>query len=51
MNSLDTLLEKIDTAKQLDFGDILSRALELFKKTWLRGFILVLIMLVIMIPF
>ncbi|MEW4925307.1 hypothetical protein [Algibacter sp. 2305UL17-15] len=51
MNSINTLLDKIDTAKQLDFGDIISRTIELFKKTWLRGFILLLIMMVVMIPF
>lgn len=51
MNSVNSLLEKIETAKQLDFGDILSRTLELFKKTWTQGIILVLLLLLIMLPF
>ncbi|PQV51325.1 hypothetical protein CLV33_101248 [Jejuia pallidilutea] len=51
MNSVNSLLEKIETAKQLDFGDILSKTLELFKKTWTQGIILVLLLLLIMLPF
>lgn len=51
MNTLSSLQEKIDNAKELDFGDILSKTFDLFKKTWLQGFILVLLVMIIMIPF
>lgn len=51
MNTLSSLQQKIDNAKELDFGDVLSRTFDLFKKTWLQGFILMLLIMVIMIPF
>ncbi len=51
MNSLNNLLDKIETSKQLDFGDILSRTFELYKKTWTQGLILILVMLLFMAPF
>lgn len=51
MNSINSLLDKIETAKPLDFGDIISRTLELFKKTWTQGLILVLLLLLIVLPF
>ena len=44
MNSFNSLLEKIEHAKELDFGDILNKTFELFKKAWLQGFFLVLIL-------
>ena len=51
MNSFNSLLEKIEHAKELDFGDILNKTFELFKKAWLQGFFLVLILLIFLIPF
>jgi len=45
------LQEKIRNAKALDFGNILSESIELFKKTWLQGFLLQLFNLVIALPF
>lgn len=51
MNTLASLQEKIDNAKTLDFGDILSRTFDLFKKTWLNGFVFVLMLLVMISPF
>lgn len=50
MDTFTSLQEKINNAKALDFGDILSRSFELFKKTWLQGFLLMLILFVIVIP-
>lgn len=50
MNSYENLLDKINNVKQLEFGDILSRSFELFKKTWLQGFLLMIILCVVMIP-
>ena len=43
MNTLDSLLQKIDQAKPLDFGEIISNSIDLFKKVWLKGFLVVLI--------
>lgn len=50
MDTFSTLQEKINNAKPLDFGDILSRSIELFKKTWLQGFIFMLIFFIVFIP-
>lgn len=42
MNTLDNLLYKINNAKELDYGDIISNSIELFKKVWLKGLIVIL---------
>lgn len=51
MNTTNTLKEKINNAKALDFGIIFNDSIELFKKTWLQGFLLLLFTLIIMLPF
>lgn len=51
MNTITTLLEKISNAKDLDFATIFSESIELFKKTWVQGFLMQLFILVIMLPF
>lgn len=33
------LIEKIENAKQLSFGDIFNESIELFKKVWMQGFV------------
>ena len=43
--------EKIDSADSLDFGSIFSASIELFKKVWVQGFIVVLLTFVVIIPF
>ncbi len=40
---IDNLLSKIKNAPDLDFGNIINDAIELFKKVWLKGFLAVLI--------
>jgi len=50
MNRFSLLLEKISQSNQLDFGDILNDIFALFKKTWLQGFLYVLIILIVMVP-
>ena len=50
MHNFSSLQDKIINAKELDFGDILSMCFELFKKTWLQGFILLLIIFIVVIP-
>lgn len=51
MNTLVSLQDKIDNVKEIDFGDILSKTFELFKKTWLQGFILFLLIMIVLAPF
>lgn len=51
MNTINNLLEKIENAKELDFGTILSQSIELFKKVWVQGLVMLLITFVFMIPF
>jgi|SRR5690606_22977588 len=46
MNTLDSLLNKIAHAKELDFGNIISDTVELFKKVWLKGVIVVVFVLI-----
>lgn len=50
MNKLNTLFEKIDNAKELDFGTIFNDSIALFKKTWVQGLLLQLLSLLIMLP-
>ena len=51
MNTLETLLNKIESAKALDFGDIFNKSIELFKKVWLQGLVTLLLTIALMIPF
>ena len=46
MNTLDSLLQKIGHAKPLDFGDIISNSIDLFKKVWLKGFLIILFVVI-----
>ena len=43
--------QKISNAPQLDFGDIFNKSVELFKKSWLYGLLLELVILIITLPF
>ena len=42
---------KIAQAKDLEFGTIISQSIELYKKSWLQGFLLQLFVMILMIPF
>jgi len=42
---------KINSAKALDFGNIFNQSVELFKKSWLYGFMLQLFTIIISLPF
>lgn len=46
MSTLNTLLEKIENAKSLDFSDIFESVIDFFKKIWLKGFLVILIIIV-----
>lgn len=45
------LQSRIQNAKALDFGTIFNHSIELFKKVWVQGLLLQLLIWVIMIPF
>ncbi|MBS9461972.1 hypothetical protein KIM67_06080 [Flagellimonas sp. 389] len=49
--NIDGLSQKISESKPLDFGSIFNNSLELFKKVWLEGFVIVLLTVVSMLPF
>ncbi|PQV51324.1 hypothetical protein CLV33_101247 [Jejuia pallidilutea] len=51
MNTLKTIIDKVETAKDLDFGSIFSESIELFKKVWLQGFIVILLTGLFVLPF
>ncbi len=51
MNNTNTLLEKIARAKDLDFGTIFSDSIELFKKVWVQGLVILLLTMAFMLPF
>ena len=42
---------RVQHAKDLDFGDIFNKSIELFKKVWVQGLIMLILTMVIMIPF
>ena len=44
------LVSKIEQSKSFDFGDVLSRSIDLFKKVWVEGFVHLLLMMVITMP-
>jgi len=50
MNTVDQLLQKIEKYNSLDFGDVFSKSIELFKKVWVQGLIHTLILTAVMIP-
>ena len=52
--SLMTLSEiqiRIKNAPELDFGDIFNKSIDLFKKSWLFGFLMQLFVMIISLPF
>ncbi len=51
MNTIDALLEKIDKAKSLDFGTVFNQSIELFKKVWVQGLVIRLLIMILMLPF
>jgi len=46
----EQLLQKIEIAKSPDFGDILSKSFDLFKKVWMDGFLHILVTTLVAIP-
>jgi hypothetical protein len=48
---LSEIQSKIQNAKELDFGSIFNQSIELFKKVWLQGLLVLIITVALMIPF
>ena len=48
---MEDLLIRIENAKPLDFGDILSKSFELFKKVWVQALLTGIVGILIAIPF
>ena len=48
--TLSEIQSKINSAKALDFGTIFNQSIELFKKSWLQGFLMQLFVIIIMLP-
>ena len=44
------LQSRIQQAKALDFGDIFNKSIELFKKVWVQGLVMLLLTMVMMLP-
>ena len=51
MNTISNLLNKIERAKELDFGTIFSQSIELFKKVWVQGLVVLLLTMLLIMPF
>lgn len=51
MKLIETLLHKIETAKDLDFGAIFNQSIELFKKVWVQGLVMTILTIAFLIPF
>ncbi len=49
--NLETVNQKISERPPLEFGSIFSASIELFKKVWVQGFIVVLLTFVTILPF
>ena len=50
MNTLKSLQDKINSNEELDFGTVLTDTITLFKKAWLQGFLLVVLLFALVTP-
>ncbi|MFC0604606.1 hypothetical protein [Winogradskyella pulchriflava] len=48
--NISEIQQRIQNAKDLDFGTIFNQSIELFKKTWVNGLVVVLLNMVLAIP-
>ena len=51
MNSLNNLQQRIQNAKDVDFGTVFNQCIELYKKVWVQGLLLQIFALLVMMPF
>lgn len=49
--NFETVTNKIKENRELDFGSIFSRSIELFKQVWVQGFVTLLLTLACILPF
>ena len=49
--TFNQIQQKIENAKELDFGQIFNDCIELFKKVWVQGLLMTLLTLAFAIPF
>ncbi|PWH84392.1 hypothetical protein DIS18_07615 [Algibacter marinivivus] len=47
MNTFESLVKKIENAKDLEFSNLFDSVIELFKKVWLKGFLTVLLIAIV----
>jgi hypothetical protein len=47
---MDTFKQKINTAEQIDFGDLFNESIEIFKKIWVKGLMLQLLLALLTVP-
>lgn len=47
---LHQLKEKINTSASLDFGEIFGESIDLFKKVWVQGLVVVILSMVLLVP-
>jgi hypothetical protein len=50
MTTFENLASKIENAKALDFGNLLSESIALFKKTWVQGLLLQVFTFIVVLP-
>ena len=50
MNSFSALINKIQSSKSTDFGDLFNMSVTVFKKVWIQGLILQLLSILTMLP-
>ena len=50
MYAFQTIINKIQSSKSIDFGDLFNESLVLFKKVWVQGLLLQLFSVIIMLP-
>lgn len=50
MNTSQSISEKINSAKNLDFGTVFNQIIDLYKKVWVQGLLLFIFNILIMLP-
>lgn len=51
MNTIETLMSKVESSKSLDFGGVFNNCIDLFKKVWLQAFITMILTGLLILPF
>jgi hypothetical protein len=51
MYAVQKILNKIQTSKSIDFGELFNESLGVFKKVWVQGLLLQLFSIIVMLPF